>query len=86
MCFPAKRNSNGTFFAAIAPELSKKSSNSKRRVDEKELSVHMDNSMCHNGRKIQEYFARKKMTKTLHSVHSPDLSPCDFWFFGRAKE
>jgi hypothetical protein len=26
------------------------------------------------------------MTRTLHSVHSPDLSPCDFWFFDYAKD
>jgi hypothetical protein len=48
--------------------------------------VQMDNSVCYNGRKIQEYFARKKMTKTTHPVYCPDLSPCDFWFFCYAKE
>jgi hypothetical protein len=46
----------------------------------------MDNSMCHDGRKIQEYFARKKMTRTPLPVYSPDLPPCDLWFFGYAKE
>jgi hypothetical protein len=48
------------FFTTIAPELSKENSNSKRRVDKKELIVHMDNSMCHSGGKIQKYFARPK--------------------------
>jgi hypothetical protein len=45
---------------AIAPELSKEILNAKWRVDKKQLIVHMDNFMCHNGRKIQEYFTRKK--------------------------
>jgi hypothetical protein len=42
--------------------------------------------MCHNERKIQEYFAGKKMTRAAHPVYSPFLSPCDFWLFGYAKE
>jgi hypothetical protein len=45
----------------------------------------MGNFMCHHGRKIKESFARK-MTRTPHPVYSTDLSPCDFWFFGYAKE
>jgi transposase len=73
-------------FAAIAPELSKENSNTKPRVDKKQLIVHMNNSMCHNGRKIQEYFARKEMTRAPHPVYSPDLSPCDFSLFGYAKK
>jgi hypothetical protein len=48
------------FLTAIARELSKENSNAKRRVDMKQLVVHMDNSMCHNGRKIQDYFTQKK--------------------------
>jgi hypothetical protein len=55
------------FLAAIAPELAKENSNSKRRVDKKELIVHMNNSMCHNGREIQEYLAIKTMTRTPSS-------------------
>jgi hypothetical protein len=26
------------------------------------------------------------MVRALHPVYSPDLSPCDFWFFGYAKK
>jgi hypothetical protein len=65
------------FLAAIAPELSKENSNSKPKVDRKELIVHIDNSMCHNGHMIQKYCARKKMTRIAHPVYSPYLSPCD---------
>jgi hypothetical protein len=46
----------------------------------------MDNSMYYDGCKIQECFASKKMTRIPHPVYSPDMSPCDFWFFGCAKE
>jgi hypothetical protein len=38
------------FLADITPELPKANSNSKRIVATKELIMHIDNSMCHNGR------------------------------------
>jgi hypothetical protein len=41
----------------------------------------MDNSMCHNGYKSQ---AEDDGNPPL--VYSPDLLPCDFWFFVYAKE
>jgi hypothetical protein len=48
--------------------------------------MYLDHSVCYNGRKIPEHFARTKMTRTPHPVYFSDLSPSDFWFFGYAKE
>jgi hypothetical protein len=31
-------------------------------------------------------FRQRKDDEILHSVYFPDLSPCDFWFFGYVKE
>jgi hypothetical protein len=31
-------------------------------------------------------FRQKKDDENPYPVYSPDLSPCDFWFFGHAKE
>jgi hypothetical protein len=42
--------------------------------------------MCHNGRKIQEYFNWKTLMTVLHPAYSRELLPYDFWFFGPAKE
>jgi hypothetical protein len=54
---PREQKFNQNYFlTAIAPELSKENSNAKRRVHKERLVVHMDNYMCYNGRKIQEYF------------------------------
>jgi hypothetical protein len=75
-----------SFLAFIAPELSNENAIAKRRLDSEQLVVHMDNSMCHNGGKIQQDFAREKMTRLRHPVDSPDLSRCDFWLFEYAKE
>jgi hypothetical protein len=40
----------------------------------------------HDGGKIQEKLDRKSFGGCPHPSYSPDLSPCDFWFFGMAKE
>jgi hypothetical protein len=52
------------FLAPIAPELSKENSDSEGRVDRNELIVNVDNTLCHDTRRIQEYFIRKKMMTT----------------------
>jgi hypothetical protein len=57
--FRVESNQNH-FLTTVAQKLSKANSNANRRVDQKELIAHMDNSMCQNGRKIQDYFAKKR--------------------------
>jgi hypothetical protein len=46
----------------------------------------MDNSMCHNGRKITEEISDAKLERLHHSTYSLYLSPCDFWLFEMLKE
>jgi hypothetical protein len=84
--FREQKSSQDHFLAIIAPELSKENPTAKRRVRKNQLVVHMDNSVCHHGGKIREYSARKTIMKVRHLVPSPDLSPCDFWFFDDAWE
>jgi hypothetical protein len=66
------------FLVMIAPELSKENTNTKRRVGKNEPTGHIDNSFCHNGRKIWVYFARKTMMRALQLIDSPELSPVVF--------
>jgi transposase len=49
------------------------------------FSVHMDNSMCHNGAKIIEKLEKRHIARAPRPPYSPDLSPCDFWLFGILK-
>jgi hypothetical protein len=49
------------------------------------MFVHMDNSMCHNGRKITDEISDAKLERLLYPPYSPYLSPCDFWLFGMLK-
>jgi hypothetical protein len=57
-----------------------------KRIRRHEFFVHMDNSMCHNGRMVTEELGRLKLDRVPHLPYSPDLSPCDFWLFGILKD
>jgi histone-lysine N-methyltransferase SETMAR len=46
----------------------------------------MDNSMCHNGRKVIDELENLKLVRVVHPPYSRDLSPCDFWLFGMLKQ
>jgi transposase len=67
------------FIDAVLPNLY---SEKRRIVSRKGLpsfSVHMDNSMRHNGAKITERLEKRHIARAPHAPYSPDLSPCDFW-------
>jgi hypothetical protein len=57
-----------------------------RRDPAGQFLVHLDNSMCHNGRKITEEVSDAKLECLPHPAYSLDLSSCDFWLFGMLKE
>jgi hypothetical protein len=46
----------------------------------------MDNSMCHNGRKVTDESDNGKLQRVAHPPYSPNLSPCDFSLFGMLKQ
>jgi histone-lysine N-methyltransferase SETMAR len=46
----------------------------------------MNNSKCHNAKKTTGKLQKKHITRAPHSRYSPDMSPCDFWFFGMVKQ
>jgi hypothetical protein len=73
------------FIDAIFPGLH----NERRRISRKEgfpaFSVHLDNSMCHNGNKISEKLAKRSIEWAPEPPYSPDISPCDFSLFGMLK-
>jgi hypothetical protein len=45
----------------------------------------MNYSKSRNGGEIQEKFETKGLVRSCYSPDSPDLSRCDFWFFGMAR-
>lgn len=52
----------------------------------KQFILHMDNSRIHNGSKTSEFLSDHRLKRVDHPAYSPDLSPCDFWLFGRIKQ
>jgi hypothetical protein len=57
------------FLAMIAPELPKENTNAKPGVNKKPLVVHIGSSICHDGRKSPENFARQTITRVPHPVY-----------------
>jgi hypothetical protein len=49
------------------------------------MKVHMDNSRLHSALEILQAMGRMKIKRLAHPPCSPYLSPCNFWFFARAK-
>jgi histone-lysine N-methyltransferase SETMAR len=47
-----------------------------------EVMIHMDNCRVHNSAKTAKGLAEFHVTRLHHPPYSPDVSPCDFWFFG----
>jgi hypothetical protein len=48
-------------------------------------TLHHDNAPAHGALRVREFLAKKSLTKMDHPAYSPDLAPCDFWFFPKLK-
>jgi hypothetical protein len=57
-----------------------------RRVRRGDFFVHIDNALCHNGRKMIDELANLKFDRVLRLPNSPNLSSCDFCLFGMLKQ
>jgi hypothetical protein len=80
-----QKNKQEDFISDILPELEREKMRYKQRKQAGTFYVHMDHSKSHDGARIQSKFATKGRVRSLHPPYSPDLSQCDFWFFGMAK-
>jgi histone-lysine N-methyltransferase SETMAR len=47
--------------------------------------LHHDNAPAHDALRVRKFLAKKSITKMDHPPYSPDLAPCDFWFFSKIK-
>jgi hypothetical protein len=56
------------------------------RFRRRESFVHMDNSLCYNGRKVTDELDNLKLDRVPHLRYSPYLSPCNFWVFGMLEQ
>jgi hypothetical protein len=72
------------FISDILPELEREKMRYKWGKQGGTRYVHMNHSKSHDGGKSQSKFDTKGFVRSPHPPYSPDLSPCDFWFFGMA--
>jgi hypothetical protein len=74
------------FIDNILPDLVKEKRRIRRQNQMGQFFVHMDNSMCHNGKIITRQISDAKFERFPDPASSPDLSPCNFWLFGMLKQ
>ena len=43
--------------------------------------LHPDNAPAHTSRLMQNFFAKHQITQVTQPPYSPNLTPCNFWFF-----
>jgi hypothetical protein len=73
------------FVQAIFPSFRRENKRFSRQNTAITISVQMDNSMCHNRHRVVDELCRLKILRVPHSLHSPDILPCDFWIVGDFK-
>jgi histone-lysine N-methyltransferase SETMAR len=74
------------FISDILPDLDGENRRYRRNNPGQEMFLLMDNTKCHNAKKITGKLQKKHITREAHPPYSPDLSPCDVWFFGMVKQ
>jgi len=47
--------------------------------------LHHDNATAHTSLAVREFLTKNNMTILPHPAYSPDLAPCDFYFFPKMK-
>jgi transposase len=75
-----------SFIDMVLPNLYNQKRRIARRKGLPSFSVHMENSKCHDGAKINEKLEKPHTARAPHPPYSPDISPCDFWLFGILKQ
>jgi hypothetical protein len=75
-----------SFVQIILPSLLNEKNRFWRRKIAMNLSVQINNWMCHNGYRVVNELRRLKILRAPHPPHSPEINPWDFWMFGDFKK
>jgi hypothetical protein len=54
-------------------------------MTERADKLHHDNAPAHSTALVQAFWAKDHITQVCQPPYSPDLAPCDFWFFPKLK-
>ena len=47
--------------------------------------LHYNKALCHTSLLVRQFLSNKNIMVCPHPPYSPDLAPCDFWFFPKVK-
>ena len=84
---PKKNKFNQQYFIDyIIPEIQLNTDEIEDEPNLKNMKIHMDNCKIHKGKLITQKLNDLKVKSIPHPPYSPDISPCDFWLFGRVKK
>jgi hypothetical protein len=73
------------FITELPPILREKNVQFRRKHSGDNFFIQMDNSRCHNRKKVPAEIEHRRLAGAPPPLYSPDHSPCDFWFFGLMK-
>jgi hypothetical protein len=76
----------GYLITDVLPMLHEENVRFCRKYSDGSFSHHLDNSRCHNGKKITAEIEHRRFARALHSHYAPNLNLCDFWNFGLMKQ
>ncbi|XP_029044179.2 histone-lysine N-methyltransferase SETMAR-like [Osmia bicornis bicornis] len=68
------------------PQVFKKLETKRPKIDTKGFLLHHDSALVHSAEKTANYFRELGIQVLGHPPYSPDLAPCDFFLFPKAKE
>jgi hypothetical protein len=54
-------------------------------MTERADQLHHDNAPDNSTALMQAFLAKHRITQVCQHPYSPDLAPCDFWFFSKLK-
>jgi hypothetical protein len=56
-----------------------------KNARQRKLAVHIDNALVQNSRMTQDFFTDNPLKSLQYPSYSPDISPPDFYLFGKVK-
>ena len=84
---PKNQKFNSTFFLEnVLSDIETKINLRRPKLGMKNLVLHMDNARPHKTIKVHKKLDDLGVIELPQPPYSPDISPCDFWLFGKLKE
>ena len=74
------------FINVILPDISSSSIDSSDSRKKKPWILHFDNAKPHTAKESKIKIEQLGFIEMPHPPYSPDISPCDFWLFGKLKQ